>query len=70
MTFRVLFVCTGNVCRSPLGERLFAARVDPTLSITVSSAGVHALEGSGGPPGAPPPPWAPPPLAPPPPTWS
>ena len=23
--FRVLFVCVGNVCRSPLGERLLAA---------------------------------------------
>jgi protein-tyrosine phosphatase len=25
--FGVLFVCIGNVCRSPLGERLLAARL-------------------------------------------
>ncbi len=40
--FRVLFVCVGNVCRSPLGERLLAARLRPD-SVEVSSAGVGAL---------------------------
>jgi protein-tyrosine phosphatase len=44
-TFRVLFVCIGNVCRSPLGERLLAARL-PEERFTVSSAGVGALVGS------------------------
>lgn len=42
-TFRVLFVCVGNVCRSPLGERLLAARLPDGFE--VSSAGVGALVG-------------------------
>jgi protein-tyrosine phosphatase len=43
--FRVLFVCVGNVCRSPLGERLLQMRL-PTDRFEVASAGVNALEGS------------------------
>jgi protein-tyrosine phosphatase len=43
--FRVLFVCIGNVCRSPLGERLLASKL-PTESFEVTSAGVGALVGS------------------------
>ena len=43
--FRVLVVCVGNVCRSPLGERLLAARLDPDR-FEVTSAGVNALVGS------------------------
>jgi protein-tyrosine phosphatase len=42
---RVLFVCVGNVCRSPLGERLLQAKL-PADRFTVTSAGVNALEGS------------------------
>ncbi|WOF22256.1 low molecular weight phosphatase family protein [Microbacterium betulae] len=42
---RVLAVCTGNVCRSPLTAVLLRARIaDPRLSI--ASAGVRALTGS------------------------
>lgn len=47
MPFPVLTVCLGNVCRSPLAERLLAVRLrehgvaDPD----VSSAGVRALVG-------------------------
>ena len=43
--FRVLFVCIGNVCRSPLGERLLAAKLPPE-AFEVSSAGVGAMAGS------------------------
>lgn len=50
-TFRVLFVCIGNVCRSPLGERLLAARL-PRQGFEVSSAGVGALVGAPIDPGA------------------
>ena len=42
--FRVLFVCIGNVCRSPVGERLLAARL-PADRFEVSSAGVGAMVG-------------------------
>jgi protein-tyrosine phosphatase len=42
--FRVLFVCIGNVCRSPVGERLLAARL-PADRFAVSSAGVGAMVG-------------------------
>ncbi len=35
----VLFVCTGNICRSPMAERL-AARATDDESITFSSAGI------------------------------
>jgi len=43
--FRILFVCVGNVCRSPLGERLLAAML-PEHGFEVSSAGVGALDGA------------------------
>jgi protein-tyrosine phosphatase len=43
--FQVLFVCIGNVCRSPLGERLLASRLRPE-HFEVSSAGVAAMVGS------------------------
>jgi len=44
----VLFVCTGNICRSPLAEKLFRARLAerPWSSITTSSAGLHAVVGA------------------------
>jgi low molecular weight protein-tyrosine phosphatase len=43
--FRVLFVCIGNVCRSPLGERLLAKRLEDS-DVEVSSAGVAAMVGA------------------------
>lgn len=46
MTFRILTVCTGNICRSPLAEQLLRARLAP-LGIAVESAGVSALVGVG-----------------------
>ncbi|MBZ5734938.1 hypothetical protein K8Z61_10560 [Nocardioides sp. TRM66260-LWL] len=45
---RLLTVCVGNICRSPLAERLlrerFAASLPPGL-VTVESAGVQGLAG-------------------------
>ncbi|HEY9564296.1 MAG TPA: hypothetical protein VIR30_11050 [Nocardioides sp.] len=44
----VLFVCIGNVCRSPLGERLLRLRLAEEGAgdaYAVSSAGVRALRG-------------------------
>jgi protein-tyrosine phosphatase len=43
--FRILFVCIGNVCRSPLGERLLAHAL-PADRFAVGSAGVGAMAGS------------------------
>ncbi|MGQ4329993.1 low molecular weight protein-tyrosine-phosphatase [Streptomyces hayashii] len=42
MTYRVCFVCTGNICRSPMAESVFRARVeDAGLArlVEVDSAG-------------------------------
>lgn len=38
----VLFVCTGNICRSPLAEQLLAART----GMAVTSAGTRAVPGA------------------------
>ena len=48
--YRILFVCTGNICRSPFMERLMRARLDASLGtladrIAVSSAGTWAVVG-------------------------
>lgn len=43
---RVLFVCTGNICRSPTAERLaYAYAHEGGLDVTASSAGTHGLVG-------------------------
>lgn len=44
--FSVLFVCTGNICRSPLGERLLRVRLNSS-EFEVTSAGVMAMVGEG-----------------------
>jgi glycine hydroxymethyltransferase len=41
----VLFVCTGNICRSPIAEGLFCRLIGNRKDIEVSSAGVHAVRG-------------------------
>ena len=45
---RVLTVCTGNICRSPLLERVLQRELDQrwgTGAYAVTSAGTHGLEG-------------------------
>jgi glycine hydroxymethyltransferase len=41
----VLFVCTGNICRSPIAEGLFRRLLGNRKEIEVASAGVHAVRG-------------------------
>ena len=47
--FTVLVVCTGNVCRSPLAERLLQSGLDESApgQFSISSAGTHGLSGCG-----------------------
>ena len=42
--FRILTVCTGNICRSPVAERLLQAGLGD--AVAVSSAGVRAVVGA------------------------
>src|SRR5947209_15015995 len=41
----VLFICTGNVCRSPMAEGLFRQAVEGRGDYRVVSAGLGAMEG-------------------------
>jgi protein-tyrosine phosphatase len=44
--FRVLFVCTGNICRSPIAEQMLVEKATSIrLPIAVGSAGVMAMTG-------------------------
>ncbi len=48
--FRILFVCTGNICRSPMAEGIARSRtvaLDPAdkAGLRVASAGIAALSG-------------------------
>jgi protein-tyrosine phosphatase len=44
---RILFVCSGNLCRSPLGEQLLRAKLGPAASAhAVESAGTIAQDGA------------------------
>src|SRR3990170_6562349 len=55
-TRRVLFVCLGNICRSPMAEALFRHRsgqASRSSEFEIDSAGTPQL-GGGGPPRPPP----------------
>ena len=41
----ILFVCTGNICRSPMAEGLFRHAVKGRGDFEVFSAGVGAIDG-------------------------
>ncbi len=45
--FRILFVCTGNICRSPMAEGMLRHWLERDLvsEVEVSSAGTYAQEG-------------------------
>lgn len=40
--FRLLFVCTGNICRSPTAEAVLRSQAKSLPWLTVASAGTHA----------------------------
>lgn len=49
--FRISFVCTGNICRSPMGEVVFralAARAGLGDHVEVTSSGVHGCHAGEG----------------------
>jgi low molecular weight protein-tyrosine phosphatase len=47
MAFSALFVCTGNICRSPMAAALLARRLSDRVPATkVESAGLAALVGA------------------------
>src|SRR5512135_3546534 len=43
---KILAVCTGNICRSPMAEGIFRALLAGRKAMEVSSAGTHALIGN------------------------
>jgi protein-tyrosine phosphatase len=43
--FKILTVCTGNICRSPLAEHLLRQGLNGYATVDVSSAGTSALVG-------------------------
>jgi protein-tyrosine phosphatase len=48
VTYSILMVCTGNICRSPMAEGLLGHGLPASLRpvVTVRSAGTHGLHGN------------------------
>ncbi len=42
----ILFVCTGNVCRSPMAEHMLRHRLGSEYDVRIRSAGLFAMEGA------------------------
>ena len=47
MTFSILTVCTGNICRSPLAEQMLRTGTTQWPEVKIASAGTLALVGDG-----------------------
>jgi protein-tyrosine-phosphatase len=43
---RILTLCTGNICRSPMAEGIIRTLFKAGQSVDASSAGTHAVEGN------------------------
>lgn len=48
MSYSILMVCTGNICRSPMAEGLLSAMLPESLTpdVLIQSAGTHGLHGN------------------------